>query len=626
LLAKGPGVSFLQRRYSSAPAPFELLMPRESNIPLFLWIATAVLAHLLWGGGATGISRVLEERLDVKRFAAHVRWHVASNSGPIEVSLLDEQRRPDELAKKEEEKDQEDPPEPEKDEEKEKERERAKQSQDSEQDDPEAKPDRDLDEHTPKLALEPEQKKPEEEKKADEPLPELPVMPMRNRIAVQQHVDDKNQKDNPDAELIADDANKVDKQTQARITSTDRNDKDTNPGGAHTGPSPEPGNSDESRVAQSEDRPGMSDLAPNESGKEDKDKGGATEPVPPQAAQASNAPDSAMSRARPGIDQGSETSKHASRLPPQQGQKAQGARGAQEAAPDLMSSDQGSDTVAPAQQAQTGRKARRAKKKRLPPPKRSSGIDDILGFGSRGTTKNGVNLNLAPQTAIAAIGQDQLAREKRADAQRRKSAHLGSWKSLGIDRWRAAIENYVPSVQPGNQTALNTARVPFASYLNTVHNRLHPIFADSFLASLDGLPGGHPMNRPEIRAHLEIVLSQDDGRVVRMGITRTSGVTAFDIAALESVQRGSPYGPPPRDIVSPDGNVYFHWEFHRNPYYACSTYFARPYILKVKPKSAPPSIDPPAPRPYDPKEPPDKDQRHGLLIRVPELVKHAALR
>jgi hypothetical protein len=102
-------------------------------------------------------------------------------------------------------------------------------------------------------------------------------------------------------------------------------------------------------------------------------------------------------------------------------------------------------------------------------------------------------------------------------------------------------------------------------------------------------------------------------------------VTAFDIAALESVQRGSPYGPPPTDIVSPDGNVYFHWSFTET-YYACSTYFARLYIWKVKPKSAPPSVEPPAPRPYDPKEPPDQDRRHGRRTLAPDLVKHAALR
>jgi hypothetical protein len=86
-----------------------------------------------------------------------------------------------------------------------------------------------------------------------------------------------------------------------------------------------------------------------------------------------------------------------------------------------------------------------------------------------------------------------------------------------------------------------------------------------------------------------------------MGVTRTSGVTAFDISALESVQRASPFGAPPPSIVSPDGNVYLHWEFHRNPLLACSTYFARPYIIKVPQKSAPPSNEPPG-GPFGPEE------------------------
>lgn len=598
-------------------------MPRESNIPLFLWVATAVLVHLAWGGGATTMSRVIQERIDVQRFAAAVQSHVRGTAQPFEVALLDEPEL-DPTAKNDDE--EETPPEEEDENEEEKEDERTARDEESKKDDPEAKPDDDVkpeDDKTQKLELKVDKKK--EEEKKDEALPELPVMPMRNRIAVNQHVEDKNQEDNPDAEFIGPDANKVAKQTQARITSTDQNDPDPNPGGTHTGPSPEPGNSDESRVAQSEDRPGVSDMAPNETGKDDADEGGASQPTPPQAAQASNAPESDLARARQGADRGSEESKSASKAPAQKGQKAVSGSKSQEAAPETLSSDDGSFAVSKAQPAKQGRKPRRARKKRLPPPKRSTGVNDYLGFGSRGTTRNGVNLNLNPQTAVAAIGQDRLARERRADAQRRKSAHVGSWKSLGIDKWRSAIENYVPSVQPGNQTALNTARVPFASYLNTIHNRLHPIFADSFLGSLDGLPGGHPMNRADIKTHLEIVLSQEDGRVVRMGVTRTSGVTAFDIAALESVQRGSPYGPPPREIVSPDGSVYFHWEFHRNPYYACSTYFARPYILKVKPKTAPPSVPPPSPRPYDPKEPPQKDRRHGQRP-APALEKHAALR
>jgi hypothetical protein len=44
--------------------------------------------------------------------------------------------------------------------------------------------------------------------------------------------------------------------------------------------------------------------------------------------------------------------------------------------------------------------------------------------------------------------------------------------------------------------------------------------------------------------------------------------------------RAAPFGPAPPEILSPDGNVYVHWQFYRNPFYACSTYFAHPYLLK----------------------------------------------
>jgi hypothetical protein len=82
--------------------------------------------------------------------------------------------------------------------------------------------------------------------------------------------------------------------------------------------------------------------------------------------------------------------------------------------------------------------------------------------------------------------------------------------------------------------------------------------------------------------------------VVTMGIVKTSGATAFDINALEAVNKAAPFGKPPSEIVSPDGNVYLHWEFHRNPDMACSTWFAYPYILKGPPSAPPPSNVPPS--------------------------------
>lgn len=147
---------------------------------------------------------------------------------------------------------------------------------------------------------------------------------------------------------------------------------------------------------------------------------------------------------------------------------------------------------------------------------------------------------------------------------------------------KLAGESYEPSVQMGNTTALNTARVPFATYLNAIHQRVHPIFTDQFLAGLANLPASHPLNQA-LRTDVEIVIDHRTGKLVRMGIIRPSGVAAFDVAVTDAVTRAQPFGPAPDIISSPDGNVYLHWEFHRDPMDACSTRNARPYLLKSPP-------------------------------------------
>jgi hypothetical protein len=594
-------------------------MTRDSNIPLFLWIAMAVLAHLAWGGGATRLSKALEETLDIRRFALSVQRQVRSGGGNVEVSLLEESAEKEHEQKPDETLPKADDAEPDPSTGPEQEDETAKRDLDKKKDDTKPEPVQPEEKkEPPRLELKKEEPKQEAKREAAK---ELPKIATKNRIAVVQHVDEKNQKDNPNAEFIGPDANRVKEQTQARNTATDQNDKNPTPGGNHSGPTPAPGNSDESKVAQSEDRPGEADRAPNEDTQApEKDK-----PSKTASAAAPPPPSPGDKPAQPGAEQGSKAS--ASQEPAQAGQKGQSSQKELEPSPDSVAAPGGPWSVAEGRPGQQAKTARKAKKKRLPPMKGQYGANDLLGLGALGTTSSGVNLNLTPQQALAAVGRDRLTKERKLDAERRKSAHRGSWKSVGIEKWRAAIENYVPSVKPGNQTALNTARVPFAAYLNTVHNRLHPIFADSFLASLDSLPGSHPMNQPDIKTHLEIVLNQDDGKVVRMGITHTSGVTAFDIAALESVMRAQPFGAPPREIVSPDGNVYFHWEFYRNPFYACSTYFAHPYILKGQPKTAPPSIEPKVPGPWRTHEDPNAGQRTGETSpTVPKLEKRASLR
>jgi len=565
---------------------------REVQIPLFLWIATAIIVHMLWGGGTHQVAIVVEEKEALRGFAARIQHEVQAELRPIQISMLgsdqleppkpaepEEAIEPDEVtekklptedkATKKEKKPAESP-------------EKAKPSKpekkEAEKKEPEKLEPKPLEEQKPELK--PEDKKDLDllAKKSEEKQAQQLQIERQKRIAVRQHVDDPNQKDNPDAKFLGEQANRVQEETQSKITSTDQDHPKPTPGSSsNQQPSKEPGNADKSRVA---------------SAFGDQDEGTALPPPPPEAAQptAKQSPSSAAA----------EQSSKAENAPKQSdrpqdakvGQKAESEDPGAKQSPDLIAGTEGDYSL--------GGAAKARPKRRHLPPVQSTRPSDWFGLGSGSMTSSGINLNLSHSDAIAVVGQEQLQADRRMDQLRRRSKRAGSWKGVGIERYRSAIENYVPSVKPGNTTALNTARSPFATYLNDIHNRIHPIFADDFLGSLDRLPAGDPMNRQDLRTEIEIVVSQVDGSLVRRGLTKSSGILQFDVSALASVDRAAPFGPPPAAIVSPDGNVYLHWEFYRNPDFACSTYFAHPFLLKAPPTPANPEQAPTEPGPRVP--------------------------
>jgi len=175
----------------------------------------------------------------------------------------------------------------------------------------------------------------------------------------------------------------------------------------------------------------------------------------------------------------------------------------------------------------------------------------------------------------AAVGSEELEQDRRAHLAERKSTQRGIAREKTWNEFRAAIENYAPGVKPGATTALNAAASPFATYIAAVHRRIHQQFADGFLRSLP--IGGSPYQDPTLMTKLEIVLNRD-GSIHRVGVVRSSGLLPFDFGAFNSVLRGQPYAPAPSSILSGDGRVYFHWGFYRNQR-QCGTFNAEPYIL-----------------------------------------------
>ena len=183
-----------------------------------------------------------------------------------------------------------------------------------------------------------------------------------------------------------------------------------------------------------------------------------------------------------------------------------------------------------------------------------------------------------------ALGERALSEERQAFLQERRSKQRGSNHDRRWRQFRAAIENYVPDVRTGNQTALNAAASPFAEYIAAVHRKLHRSFADRFLPSLPTYSSS-PFSDTTLMAKMEIILNRN-GSVHRVGVVRTSGFLPYDFGTFNAIMRAEPYPAAPESILSGDGRVYLHWAFYRNER-QCGTFNAQPYILPNPPSSAP---------------------------------------
>jgi TonB C terminal len=576
------------------------MRPRDVTIPLALWMCAAVCAHFLFGTGGLVVARMHDDQSELWMLSREASSLAQRGEQTFELSLQEpSEDHKDEVAPPP-------PPRP-----------------------PEAAPaSRAPDDKTP-AKPKPEEKKVlvVEKKQVDKKPMALPEDPLKDRrIAVRQHAKP-DQQDNPEAKFIADEANRVDKETVATQTSHDRDDENPTPGGNHPGSDRRPGDSEKTRIAESEAHAGEKNRAPGE-------KGGdvdvvheprLSKPTPVGAAPQAPLPSGPT---RPATGDARPAAVAQAPHPDAPVQPAPG--GATQASPDVESSPEGGWSFNPVRPGGAPGATPDATAGASTPALPGGKLWSLPGLGQR-SLGGAMNTNVDPRQIAAIVGSDTLRKLREADGERRKSEHRGSFVASSFERWRSAIENYVSSVREGNQTALNTARVPFASYLNGMHNRIHPIFAESFLESLDTLPANNPLNDQHLVTRLEIVLTKD-GHLKRMGIVKTSGLTTFDIAALDSVDRAQPFGPAPSAIVSPDGNVYLHWEFHRDEVFACSTQGARPYILNTPagPKNEDPLV-PPQPPARPGKEqgvPPagPTDSREGVApVTVPQpLARHAA--
>lgn len=208
---------------------------------------------------------------------------------------------------------------------------------------------------------------------------------------------------------------------------------------------------------------------------------------------------------------------------------------------------------------------------------------DEGGGEDRRGERGGRRLGLSWSDFESVYGEEELRREREARLEERRSRRRGAGRERMWSAFRAAMENYVAEVRPGNQTELGTAASPFATFLHDVHVRIHQEFADGYIQRI-ALDDANGLNDASLHTTLEVSINAD-GSLNQIGIVRTSGNILFDQGAFNAMWRAQPFPRPPGAILSGDGRAWLRWNFHRDPRW-CATDFAEPFILDNGPESA----------------------------------------
>ncbi len=170
------------------------------------------------------------------------------------------------------------------------------------------------------------------------------------------------------------------------------------------------------------------------------------------------------------------------------------------------------------------------------------------------------------------------AREVHVEASLEERRQTGMFSGMSA-KVRKALERNKGWAAPGNQEPLGDRKKIFYSYIYKIHEeRIHPIFGHGFWESLNSLGSAHELNDMSLHTLAEFEILQN-GAVNEVRVVRTSGNTVFDAAAVNAVYQGSPFPPPPKEIVSWNGRVYLKWGFYRSRR-MCGVFNVQPYILK----------------------------------------------
>ncbi len=119
-----------------------------------------------------------------------------------------------------------------------------------------------------------------------------------------------------------------------------------------------------------------------------------------------------------------------------------------------------------------------------------------------------------------------------------------------------APSNYLPNIEFGEQTLLNTREYAYAHFFIRMKRQMELVWNPQRI-----LQSTKRAFRPEYRTVLRIVLNRD-GSIHRVEMRRGSSIKSLDQEAIRAVHKASPYLNPPGGLIGGDGKISIdEWHF-----------------------------------------------------------------
>jgi TonB family protein len=120
------------------------------------------------------------------------------------------------------------------------------------------------------------------------------------------------------------------------------------------------------------------------------------------------------------------------------------------------------------------------------------------------------------------------------------------------------VRDYIPNVEEGEETFLNSREFRYAYYFNQVKRAIAQQW-DPGGVLRRAYPNGANLGRSPMTELMLVV--EKDGRVGRLEVSQASGVEVLDREALRAVRAAGTFPAPPAGLLDPDGKLRFPFGF-----------------------------------------------------------------